>query len=511
MTNPSVTFETSSLYQCLRESAKVADKPTTKIPVLSRVEIQMDSQGGRFSVTDLDTSRRQYLKAHHDDTGWPTWAAVVECRGLLSLLPKTKKAQKATPRVTLAIEGGFRQVERPMTCVEVADWRKNQPPKITQGTRPDNYMHGLVVTQWTDDEARGQHGPMFDEVWDAELVVTLSGQEYRLATLDPAEFPSLPFAERIERAQENQFTVRDKGSYVASSISELLSIGGEEFRSWFQKLLLAVPKGGDRFMLEAAQLEVCGDADRNPHSPTRAIGVATDGHRLHKATVSVERRPLDSMKVLASRRLLTIAARESAFGPIKRPAPVVDDAGEPIRFKSGPRKGLVKTRNAASWPSIRIRQAAKHILIDCARGVELSSIIVDGAFPDYEKVIKSSVPGLTIHASARELRDAVKSAAATSSDKAPAVRLETLGQFPTFTATKSDAGRSAVKLNGTTVMAGETGATIGLAAAYVADACKATGLDSRVVLKAWDGDSQIQITPAEGSPDDVCVIMPVWL
>jgi DNA polymerase III subunit beta len=122
-------------------------------------------------------------------------------------------------------------------------------------------------------------------------------------------------------------------------------------------------------------------------SKTRLRAVATDGHRLALCDIDVQNQEVTHGQVIV------------------------------------PRKGVMELhRLLGSGENIQLKIGTNHIQA-VVGGIRLTSKLIDGRFPDYERVIPSG-PAATLTADKESLRSALQRAAILSNEKYRGVRLE---------------------------------------------------------------------------------------
>ena len=340
---------------------------------------------------------------------------------------------------------------------------------------------------------------------DGVIHVDVGGSETMIRTLPAKDFPILPFA-------APRYTGK-RPTWPTSELPDPAVIAGEDFRGTVEKVISAISTEDSRFQLSGALFELREDSLRM---------VATDGHRLNRAETSFRVSP-DHMlrpsedpnpKVLVPRKMLASAIVDSAFGAIRKQRKVGV-------YKSGPRKGQDKMQAVQSWPDVHITTTDVHVHMESSRGVRYVARILEGCFPDYDRVIKEDAAELTITTTAEDLRAALASVSHMTGDRARAIRLDLAGDLPVFSAANPDRGTAESTLNGRTTMAGRMGRlenqaesdrveSFGLNPDYLSQAIKPFGADSEIELSLWDSCSQFVVRSGEDTSFRA-VIMPVRL
>lgn len=495
-----IRLSTADLKRTLKDAERVSERKTT-IPVLSHVLIELEPSGVRLSVTDLEIGRQEFVPYASplplpEDTpnpaGWydeQCWARAVPLKALLALLPATAKRIKAAPVVELTAN------------------------------------------------------PFEDE---GEIHVEVGGSETMLRTLPAEEFPTLPFP-------TPRYTGKRPTGKTVSEFLDPAVVPGQGFRQTVKKVFSAISTEESRFQLSGAFFEMNGRL---------RIG-ATDGHRLNRAETGYRNgsygdRPLDSrshsieigpeldlwpesdLSFLVPRKALACMLKDSAFGPIQRQEPMRAD-GAPVLLKSGPRKGQPRLHKVDAWPDVHLSATDLHVFFETPRGVRYVSRILEGSYPDADRVIKPQTPELTITTDAENLRATMASISHMTGDRARAIRMELDGDLPVFSAANPDRGTSTATMNGKTEMSGRMGIwydtkdteaialmdvdeladfqeteakkdrkeELGINPDYITDSIAQLAPEAIVSMCFWDASSQMQITSAD--PSDVRVIMPIRL
>lgn len=407
-----IRLNTADLKRALKDCARIAEKKST-IPVLSHVLIECQPDGVLLSVTDQEVSRQEVLSyvkppavtliTETPETVWSVpeyWTRAVPLQALAKLLPTTVARVKAAPVV--------------------------------------------ILTPSESDDS---------EVREDAIYISVGGASTMLRALPAEDFPTLPFP---------------KTRSVGKRLPEPAVVNGSQFRRTIKKIFSAIS-----IQLSGALFELTtGSEDLDEvYGPKMAAGdynlrmVATDGHRLVRAetgyrsgsSVYSSRNGGASQHILCSggsdlsllvpRKAIASMLQDAAFGPSKRQVKVGV-------YVSGKRKGEDKLKNVNSWPDVHITATDIHCLIETSRGVRVVARIVEGSFPDYERVITKGNPSLTIETTAEDLRRALASVSHMTGDRARAIRLDLSGELPVFSAANPDQGTAEATLNGRTSMSG---------------------------------------------------------
>ncbi len=229
-----------------------------------------------------------------------------------------------------------------------------------------------------------------------KLAVCASGGVSDMRTLPAEEFPTLP---------------------SMGNASEPVVWSGEAFRDLATKVFPAISSEESRFQLSGALFELNG----------KARAIATDGHRLHC---------VDGDLLVSSDDWSGLVPRE-----------LLKQALTDYRFKAFGR-GKKRYANAVhfSW-------SEDHVWLE-TYGVRYCARILEGTFPDYERVIKKGDAPCQIETTGVDLVSTIAAVEHCTGDRARAIRLELAGELPEFFAANPDKGEARATLNGSTSMSG---------------------------------------------------------
>ena len=239
------------------------------------------------------------------------------------------------------------------------------------------------------------------------LAVCAGGGVSDMRTLPAEEFPMIPSMENA---------------------SEPVVWSGEAFRDLAEKVFPAISTEESRFQLSGALFELNGSA--------RAV--ATDGNRLHCVdgellVGSTEDRPKD-WSTLVPRELLKQARADYRFKPMGR--------------------GKKRYSNA-----VHLAWSENHVWLE-TYGVRYCARLIEGTFPDYERLFKADPP-CRIETTGADLVSTIAAVEHCTGDRARAVRLELTGaighadRLPEFYAANPDQGEARAVLNGSTSISGQ--------------------------------------------------------
>jgi DNA polymerase-3 subunit beta len=232
------------------------------------------------------------------------------------------------------------------------------------------------------------------------------------------------------------------------------------FRAMIGKVFYAISSEESRFQLSGALLQFHPDA---------LTLVATDGHRL----------------------ALVESAAEG----------VVEAEGVLV-----PRKALQELQRFESREEMLFRRSEHHLSFRIGRR-QLICRILEGTFPDYERVI-SKDNDKTVITERQLLGDVIHRVGLLTGERSRAIRLELQPDQLVFSAANPDLGEATEEVQ--CEYQGE-GLQLGVNPDYLGQFLAAAGTE-RVRLELKDQDSQCVAYPVEGSDKRfVCVIMPIRL
>ncbi|PHK93365.1 DNA polymerase III subunit beta [Pseudoroseomonas rhizosphaerae] len=198
--------------------------------------------------------------------------------------------------------------------------------------------------------------------------------------------------------------------------------------------------------------------------------VATDGHRLARVEEPLPEGAAGMPGVIIPRKTVNEIRK------------LADEAGDPIEVRLSDTK-------------IRFTFGAVH----------LTSKLIDGTFPEYERVIpRGNDKILTVDKKA--FADAVSRVAAISSERSRPVKLSLRQDSLTLTASSPDQGQAEEELDGGAVSYGNGPIEIGFQARYLADITDQ--IESKVEFRFADGSAPTVVVDAS-KPEALYVLMPM--
>ena len=246
----------------------------------------------------------------------------------------------------------------------------------------------------------------------------------------------------------------------AMSGSYTLEIEQSALRGLIEKTQFSMAQQDVRYYLNGLLLETEGK---------RLRAVATDGHRLALADA-------------------TLASKAGKDGQVIMP-----------------RKGVLELNRLLDGEGkLTIALAANHIRVDLD-GVRLTSKLIDGRFPDYERVIPSKAANI-IKADRELLRHALQRTGILSNEKYRGVRLELEAGKATLSANNPDQEEATESLE---LEYQGQGMEIGFNVNYLLEALNAVG-GEQVELHITDANSSCLIV-SPGSESVKYVVMPMRL
>ena len=281
-----------------------------------------------------------------------------------------------------------------------------------------------------------------------ELTIRAGNSRFKIHGLPPEDFPTLPKVEEEHRV-EIPFT---------------------ELRRMIGKILFAVSSEESRFQLNGALLKL-GDGGLEL--------VATDGHRL----------------ALVEREIAGLARKGGKAG---------DDDGGKEDAVLVPRKALQELQRFESEEPVGYRRGEHHLSFRLGHR-ELICRILEGTFPDYERVIARDNDKKVVF-DRRTLADAIKRVALLTGERARAVRLAFAPNELVVSAVNPDLGEATER-----VECDYDGPEfrLGINPDYLEDFLAAVESD-KVRLELKDENTQTVGYPEDGADGRyLCVIMPM--
>jgi DNA polymerase-3 subunit beta len=258
----------------------------------------------------------------------------------------------------------------------------------------------------------------------------------------------------------------DFPSMTAGALPHKFQLGAQTLRGLIDRTRFAISSEETRYYLNGIFLHV---ADGPEGKTLRAV--ATDGHRL--ARVQVEPLP------------------EGAGG---MPGVIV------------PRKTVGELRKLIDETSSPIEVALSDTRIQFRIGpVTLTSKLIDGTFPEYERVIPRDNDKI-LRVGKKEFSDAVGRVSAISSEKARPVKLSLARDLLVLSASSPDQGTASEELDGERVQYDSGPLEIGFQARYLNDITEQVG--ERVEFRFADGGAPTVVQDA-GDPSALYVLMPM--
>ena len=231
------------------------------------------------------------------------------------------------------------------------------------------------------------------------------------------------------------------------------------FRNMISKIFFAISSEESRFQLSGALMELQDDA---------LALVATDGHRLALIESAVE----------------GLAAADGVLVPRKALQELQRFEGEDLEFRNN-----------------------EHHLSFTVGRRQLICRILEGTFPDYERVISKDNPHEVV-VDRQGLLDVVHRVSLLTGDRTRAIKMELKSEQLTFSATNPDLGEAREEVG--CEYDGDD-MTLGVNPDYLSDFLTVVGTE-RVRLEVKDQDSQCVAHPVDSHDRRyVCVIMPIRL
>lgn len=313
----------------------------------------------------------------------------------------------------------------------------------------------VSLTSWCDAEVKREGGIAVQAKKLVEIIRSLTAEEVLLTQDEPRE---LTIRSGRSRFKIHGLSPDDFPTLPAVDESGSVGIPFSELRRMIAKILFAVSAEESRFQLNGALFKLKNGSVEI---------VATDGHRL----------------ALVEGRLEASSGDDSVLVP---------------------RKALQELQRLEGDGSLEYRRGEHHLSFRLGRR-ELICRILEGTFPDYERVIAKD-NDKKIHFERKSLSEAVQRVALLTGDRARAVRLQFGPEQMTISAANPDLGEAVEE-----VVCDYDGSEfrLGINPDYLRDFLSAVETD-RVRLELKDENTQCVCYPFEG-PDVryLCVIMPM--
>jgi DNA polymerase III subunit beta len=313
----------------------------------------------------------------------------------------------------------------------------------------------VSLTSWCEGDVTEEGGIAVQAKKFMEIIRSLTAEEVHLVQEEPRV---LSIRAGRSRFKIHGLSPEDFPSLPAVDEKRRVEIPSADFRRMIAKILFAVSAEESRFQLNGALLKLkTGGLEM----------VATDGHRLALVEGSLE-------------------------GAIEDDAVLV------------PRKALQELQRLEGDGTLSYRRGEHHLSFRLGRR-ELICRILEGTFPDYERVIAKD-NDKPVRFDRKPLAEAVKRVALLTGDRARAVRLQFAPDQMVISAANPDLGE-AVEEVGCTYEGPEF--RLGINPDYLSQFLDAVETE-RVRLELRDENTQCVGYPEEG-PDTryLCVIMPM--
>lgn len=292
-----------------------------------------------------------------------------------------------------------------------------------------------------------------------EIIRALQGAEVHLAEEEPQALSIKAGASRFRIRGMNP---EDFPTLPTVTTGAEVEISFADFRRMIGKVFFAVSAEESRFQLNGALMKV---------KPGAIEMVATDGHRL---------------------ALVENAAAKAGDGAASPDGVLV------------PRKALQELQRFEGEGVLGYQRGQHHLSFRLGRR-ELVCRILEGSFPDYERVISKEKDNPVVF-DRRVLADAVRRVALLTGDRARAIRLLVGGDQLTISAQNPDLGEAVEEVG---CEYGGSEIRMGMNPDYITDFLSAVETD-QVRLHLKDENTQAVGYPVDG-PDQryLCVIMPM--
>ncbi|MCB1032579.1 MAG: DNA polymerase III subunit beta [Acidobacteria bacterium] len=316
----------------------------------------------------------------------------------------------------------------------------------------------VSLTSWCEADVEVEGGIAVQAKKFMEIIRSLRTDEVSLRLDEPK---TLAIHAGNSRFKIHGLAAEDFPTLPSLGEETAIQIPFEDFRRMIGKVIFAISADESRFQLSGALLRITGDS---------LIMVATDGHRLAVVESALKGGERDESSVLV------------------------------------PRKALQELQRFDGKGELTYQKGAHHLSFRIGRR-ELICRILEGSFPDYERVISNSQDKKVVF-DTQILLEATQRVALLTGDRARGVRMSFSPGELVISAANPDLGEANEKIP--CPYEGESFA-IGLNPDYIRDFLAALATE-KVRLELKDEDSQCVGYPMEGTDKRyLCVIMPMRL
>lgn len=318
----------------------------------------------------------------------------------------------------------------------------------------------VSLTSWCDGEVGREGAVAVKAKTLTEIIRALAGDEVLLAEEEPQ---TLTIKAGSSRFKIRGMNPEDFPTLPTVGEAQAVAISFGDFKRMIGKILFAVSAEESRFQLNGALMKLKAGAVEM---------VATDGHRL---------------------ALVENAAVRGEVGD--------GTEGDGVLV---PRKALQELQRFEGEGELSFQRGQHHLCFRLGRR-ELICRILEGTFPDYERVISKENHNQIVF-DRRLLSDAVRRVALLTGERSRAVRLLFAPDQLTISAANPDLGEAVEEVG---CDYGGDELRLGMNPDYITDFLSAVETD-RVRLDLKDENTQAVGHPVEG-PDEryLCVIMPM--
>ena len=314
----------------------------------------------------------------------------------------------------------------------------------------------VSLTTWCAAEVGGTGGIAVQARKFLEIIRAVVGDEVRLTVEDEKR---LIIEAGKSRFKINGLSPEDFPTLPDVSEESSTEIPFRQLKRMISKIIFAVSTEESRFQLNGALLKLKEGAMEL---------VATDGHRLALVENALETAEVDGEGVLI------------------------------------PRKALQELQRFESDENVLFRRGEHHLSFEVGRR-ELISRILEGSFPDYERVIAKDNDKRVLF-ERKILSEAVQRVALLTGERARAVRLQFDSNRLLITATNPELGE-AVEEVGCEYSGGEL--RLGINPDYIGQFLAAVDTE-KILLEFKDENTQCIGVPVDGEDERyLCVIMPM--
>ena len=289
-----------------------------------------------------------------------------------------------------------------------------------------------------------------------EIIKSIDNQELNIVVSDTdviVEAPSSKF--KLQSLPPNEFPLFESASSDTSFVVKQTTI-----KTLFNKTHFAMAQQDVRFYLNGLLLET---------GPNSLVSVGTDGHRLARSVASIEKTQIDNASFIIPRKAIQEAQR------------IISDDGEAkVSF----------TDNQATFS---------------LNNVKLITKLIDGSFPDYNRVIPEDT-SINILIRSNELRPALQRVSILANEKFKGVRIDINEDQLTVSSENPEQEKAKETIN---IENTNTKLSVGFNVSYLIDAI--TACDGDLVNIGLNDENSSALISDPTDPESKFVVMPMRL